>query len=123
MNILQAIKIDVTTQSVYIVEIPKVGILKAFYEHINCDTVSHFHLDEYHGCYVDDEGLYRDRLGYWSLSGFRQSITENSIISGVDHAGYEAPALPAILEWLQSMIRFYRADEVVTEPVIRIVSF
>ncbi|MDJ1503504.1 DUF3846 domain-containing protein [Xanthocytophaga agilis] len=120
MNTIQAIKIDVATQSVYIVDIPEDDTLDSFYKHINCDTVSHFNLDDYHGCYVDDEGLYRDHPGYWSLSGFRQPIAGNGIIAGADPMGNTASAKRNFIDWVKENITFYKECE--EEPAITFLS-
>ncbi|MDJ1498798.1 hypothetical protein QNI19_38065 [Cytophagaceae bacterium DM2B3-1] len=123
MSILEVIKIDVASQSVYMIQISATDTLQAYYEHIGCSTVSHFSFDAYHGCYVDDEGLFNQHAGYWSLPGFIQAIAGNGIVSGVDEEGNTASAEPEFLDWLQSCIQFYGADEAAPEPDIQIVSF
>ncbi|MDJ1466966.1 DUF3846 domain-containing protein [Xanthocytophaga flava] len=122
MNTIQAIKIDVATQSVYIVEIPEVDTLNAFYEHIHCDLVSHFHLDEYHGCYVDDDGLYNEHPGYWSLSGFRKPIAGNGMIVGADTMGNTASVRCNFINWVKENITFYKEGESNSEPEITFIS-
>ncbi|MDJ1498916.1 hypothetical protein QNI19_38670 [Cytophagaceae bacterium DM2B3-1] len=123
MNTIQAIKIDVATQSVYIVEIPESDTLNAFYDHIHCNMVSHFHLDDYHGCYVDDEGFYNEHPGYWSLSGFRQPIAGNGMITGADVMGNTASVKREFIEWVKENVTFYKEGEVDLEPEIIFISF
>ena len=114
MNI-RAIKIDTATQTAYFIQLPAGDSLAELYRHINCGTVAHFQITAMYGCYVDDEGLYNQHPGCWSLPGFAQTIAGNAIVCGTDGEGDSAGVDLEFLPWLLARLRFH-GPEAAPEP-------
>ena len=84
MKTIQAIKIDSENESISLIEIPKYNNLHIIQSLIKCKTITGFQLDEYHFCYVNDEGLFCKPGYFFCIEGFN-ILPGDALIVGTNH--------------------------------------
>ncbi|MBC8112529.1 MAG: hypothetical protein H7Y04_15870 [Verrucomicrobia bacterium] len=118
---VQALRVDIIAQTIVAVELKYSDVLQQLYDLIDCQTVSGFDLDDFHYCYMDDEGLLGEPEGYFMLPEFSYPIAGNAVIVGTNYRnGNDKSVKGDLLEKLRGRIIFFRAGEVKVKQEIRL---
>ncbi len=108
---MRALKIDVGRQEVTEVAINPSSFNREAKELLGCTGLDGFRLPNRHYCYVDDEGFFGLKTGYFLWNNEKPIAGSGLIVGPPDRDGYDTAAtfsLAEVREWVQ----FYRPDEV-----------
>lgn len=113
---INAIKIDVETQTVYAVEID--NGLTGLYTAIGCTCVDRIVLDNRNDLWIDDEALLQNpQPDKFSLKGFVRPLAGNALICGYTSEG-ETISTRLTVEQVRPLITFWGDVKLAIEPTI-----
>lgn len=93
---MKAIKIDVEKQRIYEVDFKDFNDIQ---KQIGCDCfTTAFDLPNGDVCYVDDEGLFKENLKYFTFQGAHQPFAGNGLIVGTGREGKSKNAVSMLIE-------------------------
>jgi len=107
---MKALRIDVTNQKVYQIELAE-GI-QAIYKELGIDTFCcPVYFDNEDCIYADDEALFKEVQGGFFMKGWAYPLINNCLVIGTDDEGGSVDCLTTAEE-LQNRITFLTAEQI-----------
>jgi hypothetical protein len=104
------IKINVKTKTVELIEIEK-NSLPDIYAQLECTTIDcPIIFKNNDGLYVDDEGMYAEPIGCFTVEGYNQVYFGHGLILGTSDEG-ESEDVKSSLQYITNKITFISADD------------